>query len=282
MERLKIAIVTWSGHHWALKRMNNLAAFHSRLGHRIFYKTFSDADLANQLKDFDLVYVWNGSYPKVRKELVEPLYKNGTRIVFVELGWFPQAEYVYFDQSGTNAYSELISSSLDWLDEADFAELDRTAKAYRGSRTITEGGYVFVPLQLPHDTQVALFSPYKWMGEFVRHVRWVFRGKRIIFRRHPKDPKTYADLNLGKDGEGDLMDLICNADLVYGLNSTVLLEAALLGKQVTAIGASFLNMGPSRRHALAALVARQVHWRETDFLPWTRPGRGMEHLLEFL
>jgi hypothetical protein len=189
---------------------------------------------------------------------------------------------LYFDECGTNGYSELISSSLDWLTPSDFEALDSFAKSYRKNYTITNGGYIFAPLQLPKDTQISLFSPYKWMGDFIRHTRWVFRGKKIIFRKHPLDSKNYDDLNIGTDGEGDLMSLICNADMVYGINSTVLLEAALIGKPVTAIGTSFLNMGPSKRHALAALVARQVPCSVTDFTPWMKPGRGMNYLNDFI
>lgn len=279
---MRVGIVTWSGHEWALDKLRGVDAFHRNRGDSVEYRTLSENGLARILSKKDVVYIWNGAYPCIRDSVPRELEDAGVRVIYVEIGWFPQDEFLYFDPRGTNAYSDLMRSPLDWLEPGDFLRLDEMSESYREGRPLEKKGYVFAPLQLSVDTQVALWSPFKYMGDFIRHTRWVFRDKKVIFRRHPKDEKTYADLGIGREGEGDLKDLICGADLVYGINSTVLLEAALMGKDVVATGTSFLNMGPSRRHALAALVARQVPSGEADLTPWIRPGRGLEHLIPYV
>ena len=188
--------------------------------------------------------------------------------------WFPQREFIYFDPRGTNGNSSLFTDPLDWLEDEDFARLAEAREQYRDGHEIADKGYVLIPLQLEEDTQIRFWSPFPTMEAFIAHCRRAFQGRKVIFRKHPKDKRNYECLT--QESNGDLKKLICGASLVYGINSTVLLEAALIGKPVVTVGKSLLSIGPSRDHALAALLARQVPVGESDLSPWFDRGRGLD------
>jgi hypothetical protein len=275
---MKVLFITWAGHAFARSRLARLKQFHHDRGDNVGWTNFSARDLPQQLDGCELAYVWNGAYNHIQRTVIEPLKQSGCKIVFVEIAWFPQGEFLYFDKSGTNGNCSLFDDDLSWLEDFDFRRLDVFSEMYRGGRSLESKGYIFAPLQLSSDTQITHWSPYKRMDDFIDHCREKFRGMEIIFRKHPKDRGSYARKGIGSEGEGDLRDLICGAELVYGINSTVILEAALIGKPVAAIGKCLINIGDERRRSLAALLARQVPISATDFGPWIRPGRGLEHL----
>jgi len=251
-----------------------LAAYHRKQGHAVKAVQFKQLELAAEVGKHDIVYLWNGALPTMRA-MAAAFRETGARVVFCEAGWFPQRKYFYMDAAGAKGNSSLFLDPLDWLTDQDFARLEAVRRAYRGGRELSSGGYVLVPLQLAHDTQIQFWSPFATMAEFIEHCREVFRGRKVIFRKHPRDGTNYGEATA--DGGGDLKDLICGADLVYGINSTVLLEAALIGKPVVAVGKSLLSIGPSREHALAALLARQVPVGKADLRRWMGKGSGLDH-----
>lgn len=258
--------------------LKRLIEYHQSKGDRVSYISYRDRDILEKASGADVAYIWNGSYPGPPAEAVKMLRDQKCKMVFMEVGWFPQGQYLYFDSEGTCGACSLFKDPLEWLKASDFERLDRMRTEYREGREMEDRGYVLVPLQVPDDQQIRKWSPYRWMGAFVTDTRERFKGKKVIFRRHPKDSRSYDDLDLGDEGRGNLKDLIAGASLVYGINSTVLLEASLMGKPVVSIGKSFLSIGQSREHALAALLARQVPVTTTNFKPWADEGRGLEHL----
>lgn len=273
----KVRFITWAGHSPIRKMLGNLKGWYDEQGWDTGFTHFTAGSLWGQLEGCSIVYMWNGAYGHCHA-ITTKLRKMGTKVIFCEVAWFPQMEYLYFDEAGTNGNCSLHTDSLGWLNPTDFTALDSFREAYLEGRQTEDGNYIFVPMQLSWDTQIKLWSPFDWMGQLITRAREVFSDHKVIFRKHPKDGKTYEDLDIGSSGEGDLKDLVCGAHLVYGINSTVLLEAALMGKTVISVGKSFLDIGPSREHALAALVARQVPIECRDFTPWMERGRGLEHL----
>ena len=271
---MKVLFITWSGHRYARQRLQRLKDYHEDRGDQTQWTHFNASDFDEHLESGGLAYMWNGQY-ELCAPIKKKLTKAGMAIHYVEIAWFPQDEYLYFDSSGTNSDCSLFQDELDWLTVEDYQVLNRFAAAYRQGAQWFEGDYIFVPLQLSHDMQVRHGGTFQNMSEFITHVRHQFPEQRVIFRKHPKDGGTY---DIGDDGSGDLRDLLLNCKAVYGINSTVTLEAALMGVPVTVIGKSLLNIGESRKQALAALLARQVPVNATDFSPWTRTGRGLEHL----
>jgi hypothetical protein len=274
----KVLFVTWAGHKYARDRLAKLKLLHERLGHITGWTHFYALDLEEQIKGASLAYVWNGAYD-CALPLVKKLRNEGAVVIFTELAWFPQSQFLYFDTQGTNAQCSLHQDDLSWLEEEDFDNLRRFSQQYRGARQWQQGEYIFVPLQLSSDMQIKYGESFEDMRQFIHHVRQKFAGSEIIFRKHPKDENSY---DIDERGGGNLFDLMLNCKMVYGLNSTVTLESALVDVPTMAIARSFLNIGPDRRHALAALVARQVPISTVDFEPWAKRGRGLEHLQSFL
>lgn len=274
---MKTVFLAWNGAFFR-GQLANIMNHHRKRGDAVHFTDYHAGNAQRILDGADRVYIWNGAYGGRDGEITRYAIAAARAVTYCEIGWFPQGKFLYFDSKGTNGNCSLHMDSLDWLTDADFKKLEDLRIGYRDGKKLTDKGYVFCPLQLPGDQQIQQWSPYKWMGGFITDTRKHFDGKKVIFRKHPKDEKTYADLKIGKEGEKDLKELICGASLVYGINSTVLLEAALIGKPVVAIGKSFLSIGQSREHALAALIARQVPADTKDFTPWMSRGRGLEHL----
>ena len=279
---MKVAFASWNApksfHARAVKPVFD---WHKSQGHKVRFANYGGG-VNPRIEGWDLVYFWNGEYgflgaPKKR------LHDSGGKSVNVEVGWFPQSKNTYYDWRGTNGNCSLRYDSLDWLEPEDYDNLDALAESYREGLTPTKEGYVLVPLQLNWDTAIQKWSPLKRMGDVIRMARKMFPHKEILFRRHPKDKHDYADLindiTLGE--KRPLKELIMGADLVWGMNSTVLTEAALMGKEVKACGVSLLHSGTCQREALAALVARQIPKDTTDVTPWMRRGRGLEHLADY-
>lgn len=278
----KVLFITWQNHPWARNALSNIKEFHDSIGHITNWSNFNSPNLNKEIEYNDVFYIWNGSYPFIQSKIIKRIRQLKKKIIFVEVAWFPQGDFLYFDEKGTNGNCSLFSDDLSWLTDEDFDRAKLLGKAYRGGRELRDLDYIFCPMQLSSDMQVALWSPCKSMGELVRRARKENAGKKIIFRKHPKDGGNYSDLDLGLGGDGDLKDLICNSSFVYGINSTVLLEAALMGKKVVSIGKSLLDIHPNTEYSLAALVARQVPIGTKDFTPWMREGRGLNFLRKYL
>lgn len=272
---MKVLFITWSGHNYARDRLQNLKNFHEKLGHKTQWTNFYADDFDSHLEENGLAYMWNGQYP-VCQPIKKKLESLNIKIVYVEVAWFPQDNYLYFDHHGTNSECSLLTDDLSWLTDNDYVNLDQLKKHYSGGLEWKMGNYVFVPLQLERDMAVVKGSPFKRMSDFIAHCNTHFKDQNVVFRKHPKDNNNY---HINNDGNGDLKTIILNSKLVYGINSTVTLESALMGVPTTTVGTSLLNIGKNKRDALAALVARQVPVNTLDFRAWTTRGRGLEHLL---
>ncbi len=194
-----------------------------------------------------VVVCWNKHYPILDAPLRFLRERMpGCRVVYAEVAWFPQREYVYLDSAGINA-----DSSIAALTPAELAgmELDPAALAgfverYREGRRVEKGEFVFCPLQVPSDMNIARFSPWTDMTAFIRHVAAALPGERLLFKCHPLDPGKEGYLRLREEHgnisvleDADLKQLLAECSCVVGINSTVLLEALLFDKPVTYLGA---------------------------------------------
>lgn len=280
----RIILCPWFKHKCSTKGLDVVRGFHESQGETVDRVHLNNTDNIVQEVRKDpprFLYIWNGEYAACDK-VKQVCAEVGTTMIFCELAWFPQGDFIYFDQEGTNGRSSLFTHPLNWLEDEDFDNMHILAENYKQGKKVKEGDYVLVPLQLPGDTSLKLGSPYKWMGKFIQDTRRRLAGERLIFRIHPKDKKTYRDLGVDDSGAGDKLDMILGSKYVYGINSTLLLESSLLGKPVTAIGKCFLSIGEGREEALAALVARQIPYKTcSDITPWIRRGRGLEHLAAY-
>lgn len=231
----------------------------------------------------DHVFIWNGDreFDRVARALCE---KHKIRHSFLESGFFPQRGYYTLDRKGVNANSELMTDDLSWVGEAQFTKLRALRERYLGSRRYEGGGdYVLAPLQIERDTSIVLHSPYKTMQSFIDHVQEKFPKRRITFKTHPLDKNENYKIKPGNElmRKGSFLDLAAKADLIYGINSTTLLESAMLGTPVTAIGNGLL-----KKHArqveklLAALADAHIPIKEKDISYWLAKYTDFEWVKE--
>lgn len=219
----------------------------------------------------DHVFIWNGDreFDGVARALCE---KHRIPHTFMESGFFPQRGYYTLDRKGVNANSELMTDDLSWVGEAQFAKLQALRERYLGSLHYEGGGgYVLAPLQIERDTSIVLHSPYKTMQSFIDHVQEQFPQRRIIFKTHPLDTNEHYKIKASNElvRKGSFMDLAVRADLIYGINSTTLLESALLGAPVTAIGNGVLKQHAHQvEKLLAGLADAHVPIMEKDISYW--------------
>lgn len=119
--------------------------------------------------------------------------------------------------------------------------------------------YIFVPLQVHSDSQVLLHSPkISGMEEFIKLMidsvtefnNRYNENYSLVIKQHPQDyiqysrfGRKYVDTSeyiILKDY--NTQELICNAELIITINSTVAIEALTYGKKVISLGDAFYNI----------------------------------------
>lgn len=197
----------------------------------------------------DRVILWNGNfaYQKATNLTLEALgYKD--RILFLEVAWFSQREFIYFDTKGVNLYSSICGRTPEPLTSLQSMRLEQWYERQRSSRVRMEDELrrpgplrIFVPLQVDTDTSIREGSPFSDMRSFVSFLEtWVPPDSEVILKAHPKAHYPYLlgskQRNFHFRASGSIDELMNDADVVLGVNSTVLLEAASFGKRVVAFG----------------------------------------------
>ena len=220
------------------------------------------------LRGVDRVFMWNGQnahHQALRRACAEA----GIPCTIVEVGYFPQREWFTLDPLGINATSALMTDPLDWIGTPQLDALAALRARYlKGRHWRGGGGYVLVPLQLAHDTNVRDHSDVCDMQDFITRCEARFAGERLLFKVHPLDTQRYhTSHELLSDG--DFLDLAVEAERVVGINSTCLLESALLGAPTEALGDGFLRAHAHQtERLLAALVDKQVPVGTTEIDAW--------------
>lgn len=202
----------------------------------------------------DFVFCWNGSSPG---DLITSTMASAynAKMVFSEQGWFPQKTTLYFDLAGTNArcgtrtarYQPLndkkreafLKMRADYIAQADIGTLfDK--KTFRISKPDLSRP-VLVPLQDERDLNIVQDSPFQTMDAFVRYLVETMPGVDFRVRPHPKfaTPNLSSHANVTVDNpKKPMFQSLSECGLVVGINSTTLLESALLGKPVISLGES--------------------------------------------
>jgi len=236
-------------------------------------RVLSEEEWREELKGCVHALMWGGDSPS-RHTLKNVCDEVGVSWSVVENAWFPQSKYWFVDSKGINANSSLMDDDLSWVGPEHLERLKQFRKDYGKGKNYKPQGYVLVPLQVERDTNIKFHSPFQTMQDFVRHCEKKFAGRQLAFKLHPKDPKVRLKGN-GKSQliqHGSFVDIAMGASLVYGINSTCLLEAALLGVPVESIGEGFLKRHADKREKLlAALVDKQIPVGEHDLDYWIKP-----------
>ncbi|WP_211233843.1 DUF354 domain-containing protein [Maridesulfovibrio bastinii] len=241
------------------------------LGHQVYFYIHPEAMTENALPQLtwncvdhehfdyvldrfapDFVFTWNGS--SIGDETTATLSQaHGAKMVFSEQGWFPQKDTMYFDLTGCNGKCSTKNTTWAIPEKNGASQLLAARKKY-----ITQAGLnklfdvdtcdiaepnlskpIFVPLQDEHDLNILLDSPFKCMDSFVSFLCKTYPRHRFIVRPHPKYQKpnldNYDNVEL-VNPRIPMFEQLSRCGIVIGLNSTTLLESALLGFPVISYG----------------------------------------------
>ncbi len=238
-----------------------------RFGYRVFddlvtFKTYAEANV------FTHAFIWGGRLSADR-EVTRILRENGVKVLFSELGWFPQAGTLYFDSQGTNAEVSFNRRQYPGLDSRARRVFNKHRRAfYRrkvglgwfaspppfGIRPVDLNKPVLVPLQDQSDTNITLASPFKRMAEFVDYLAQTYPDVEFVVRPHPSAPVDDLPRHANVVYQSSAVDVYRTMDeygLVIGINSTLLLEAAMMNMPVVAVGQG-VGTGTGVFHELAA------------------------------
>ena len=216
--------------------------------------------------DCEILAIWNGQkQPYIT--MVKAAELASKRILYFENGLLPNSTTVDF--KGVNGYNCLPREPKFYLNLPDiFAQQQLTVPLVKRQphkkRQITtqkinlsEFRYIFIPFQVPADSQIVIHSSWVHSMEQLFHL---VRNARIklqqldstelpylVFKEHPSWPGHFADLYDIDEyclfaNENETQDLIENAEAVITINSTVGLESLLLGKKVITLGNACYNI----------------------------------------
>jgi len=199
----------------------------------------------------DIIFVWNGHTGVVANCLRVIKERGNIPGGYLERGLLKGTSF--FDTIGVNGGSELALGSqnvkvsngnVDTILEEEF-NINRST--YTKNFKSDKEKIIFVPLQVQGDTNIILYSErIKLMRnlalEGVQLAQRLGSEWRVVVRPHPEEDPT-VDLNLPEHPlivvrkDTQLYDEILASTLVLTINSTVGLEAAILGRYVITTGA---------------------------------------------
>ena len=184
----------------------------------------------------DVVIIWNGSAPWSIPSV--DILKSRYKTVHLELGWLPQKTQYYIANDLAPHTSFIMGVPDDYpVNEEGIKALKEMYKPRYLDLSLPEK-FIFFPAQLDHDTSILRSSPhYKSCEVFLNDLRDNIKDVPIVVKPHPFDKhrKWPEGTNLYQ-GVLSAMEIVNQASLVIGINSTVLTEALIHGKPVFSCG----------------------------------------------
>lgn len=231
-----------------------------------YYKIFANLDC-------EAVAIWNGQ-KQPYLTMVKAAEFAKKRILYFENGLLPNTTTA--DYAGVNAWNCLPRDPEFYLaleDKRKAGELptDLVVRNPHKKREVTgqklgklPERYIFIPFQVPADSQIVIHSPWvhsmEQMFHLVRsaHLKLRAQGRtdipHLVFKEHPSWPGNFDELYQLDEcclfaNENNTQALIENAEAVITINSTVGLESLLLGKKVVTLGHACYNIEQLVLHA---------------------------------
>lgn len=227
--------------------------------------------LFNEIKP-QYVVIWNGN--KLPNTTVVMAAKSlGIKQFYYENGLLPGTTSL--DPKGINFNASLSRDPQFYLNfdpeqKLAFSAPELIPRANHKKRCDFESTqlperFIFAPFQVPHDTQLASFSPWidsmeMFYDEVVAAVKKLNDPTlKVVFKEHPSWHKHYDSL-YEKDpiavfaNGNKTCNLIECAQAVVTINSTVGLEALLLNKRVLTLGQACYNIEGLVKHAATSEV----------------------------
>lgn len=224
---------------------------------RIFM-ALSKAMLAVEKFRPDFIFVRNGSSYR-QAPIVKWAKSMGIKVAYIENGFLPKT--VQLDGRGVNSHNS-IPRDPDFyrLYESRNAEVPERKLVQRKSKVDEHAvhdfqlpeHYYFVPFQVPTDTQVLQNSPWITSMEVLfsvleECVAVLPENYKFIVKEHPSSHIRFPHLHSKNKSivfanAYSTQELIENATAVITLNSTVGIEAMLLGKPVITLANACYNI----------------------------------------
>ena len=203
--------------------------------------------------------IWNGGGGR-RRTLVAAARAAGLKGLFAEIA--PIAGHITLDPSGVNADSALPRVAAyyaawgeDHPDRTALADWRLSLKtrpgvvrSNQGTGATGQGPFVFAPLQVRGDTQIArnggwIGSVPGFIAALAEAARELPPGWRVVFREHPSCRIGNAEQLAGLVGDRivvdnttDTFELVRRAEAVVTVNSSVGLQSLLYDKPVCVLG----------------------------------------------
>lgn len=210
--------------------------------------------ISNQ--QYDVLLLLNGAHYKQQAAL--SLAKNASmQVLYFELGTLPNTTTV--DAKGVNFNNSLPRDRL-------FYDRYIIPNNYTGPKSLIARQpvkaaelnsqlppkYIFCPFQVHNDTQILLNSPWvRNMFDFYQLIEsaipFLPDNYSFVVKEHPSDKVSYPELHLKNEkivfaNGNDTECLINQSEAVLTVNSTVGIEALMLGTPVITVGDAFYNI----------------------------------------
>jgi capsular polysaccharide export protein len=245
-----------------------------------------------QNNNVENLIIWNGQKQPnktpyiVAKEL-------GIKTHLFENGLLPNTTVL--DTKGVNALNSMPREPefyLNWnptpeqIDEVKNATKLQSREKHKlrshvGHQIRLPKHYLFVPFQVPNDTQIICHSPWiksmeDFYDELVSAAVSLPKDHVFVVKEHPSWPRSFVHLHHRHPkiifaNENNTQELIENAAAVITINSTVGIESLLLDKKVITLGDSFLNITGlvqhcSEQQALQEAISKLDKWQSDPIL----------------
>lgn len=211
----------------------------------------------------ETVIMWNGMKQPNRTPYVVAK-AVGKKTQLFENGLLPNTTTL--DAIGVNAHNSVPRDAefyRQWPGEVKAEDKTLVVRAAHKQRKTGEQKaelperYIFVPFQVPNDTQVVCHSPWitsmeafhqalvSALSELKQDPQW--HSFKFVIKEHPSWPRSFSELhNKHPDiifaNDNNTQTLIENALAVITINSTVGIESLLLDKCVITLGNAFFNI----------------------------------------
>ena len=212
-----------------------------------------------------VVVIWNGS--KYQDRVLHAANKNIASIAYFENGVLPNSTTL--DAKGINANNSVPRDvsffrqrPLKAYELATIGDRKPIAKKINSDVGITltqvndAQAIILMPFQKDRDTQILDNSP--WIKNMVQYFDVVseaigqseLNSAQVVVREHPSAVTQYPSIytkarmlpNFIFDNVSKIKDVLAKADVVITINSSVGMEALILGKKVIVLGDAFYNI----------------------------------------
>lgn len=213
--------------------------------------------------NINIVVLRNGA-SHLQQPVISWAQENGIKIAYLENGQLPGTTVI--DGMGVNAESSIprdkqfyLNLKVDVQGRIERSLIPRKPKKHIQTEKVElPSEFIFVPFQVPYDTQVIKNSKWvKSLHEFYLLLEEVLESLPdnvfFVVKEHPSSEVTYPEFyekNKRIMFSWDETEyLIRKSKAVLTLNSSVGVEALMLGKVVITLGEAFYNIDGLAFHA---------------------------------